>query len=200
MPNWTDNIITFANKETCAKARKLLNPENRSDVVDFNTIIPMPESLNIESGSKTPVAIIWYRTERGTVEYNTPIDTYCSNNELLDRAKKYDDPDQLYELGRRYCFNIDHYGYPTWYEWCCYNWGVKWNAELAYWDTTSVTFQTPWNPPFPVFAKLAEQLDTVLEIEFTDEGDGRIYECTVTPDCISEPKVIGSMWDDEDDD
>jgi len=30
--------------------------------------------------------------------------------------------------GEKYKSNLDKYGYTTWYDWACDNWGTKWNV------------------------------------------------------------------------
>lgn len=56
MPNWTRNWITFSGpKEELDKIKDLMG-----DDFDFNKVIPMPETLDIESGSNTNPAIIAY--------------------------------------------------------------------------------------------------------------------------------------------
>ncbi len=48
------------------------------------------------------------------------------------------------------------------YEWCCSNWGTKWNACDAYREHDSLHntaffgFQTAWAPPLPVIQKASE--------------------------------------------
>jgi len=70
------------------------------------------------------------------------------------------------------------------YEWCCENWGVKWNAgsisidkapEFDYW---MMHFDTPWAPPCPVFAVMAELFpDLAFQMSWFESGmekSGRI--------------------------
>jgi len=64
------------------------------------------------------------------------------------------------------------------YNWCCNNWGTKWNAK----STSSlrvddneleVTFDTAWSPPIPVvlaFSTLYPQL--VFELQYVEYGCG----------------------------
>lgn len=55
MPNHVENIITLKGDEK--KIREMLEAIKNDDyglgTVDFNKIIPMPESLNIEAGNRT---------------------------------------------------------------------------------------------------------------------------------------------------
>ncbi len=59
MPNHIKNIITLKGDEQ--KIREMLEEIQYDELglgtVDFNKIIPMPESLNVESGSRTDKGI-----------------------------------------------------------------------------------------------------------------------------------------------
>ena len=71
MPNWVQNEIIFENasdEKVAALIRELkAATESDGQAFDFNKIIPMPESLNVESGSSTDRAIAYYVTERLTI-------------------------------------------------------------------------------------------------------------------------------------
>jgi hypothetical protein len=54
---------------------------------------------------------------------------------------------------------------PDWYEWCCANWGTKWDVDSPVNNDVTVsvspasldyTFQTAWAPPIPVIHAAAE--------------------------------------------
>lgn len=59
MPNWVQNNITFSGDD--AEIKKMLEAIKADEIgfgsIDFNKIIPMPESLNIECGSRTDKGI-----------------------------------------------------------------------------------------------------------------------------------------------
>lgn len=63
MPNWVRNIVRM---KGIADKPLFIEAEGRK-VFDFNKLIPMPESLGIESGSMTNENIIYYLTERCTI-------------------------------------------------------------------------------------------------------------------------------------
>lgn len=77
MPNHVENIITLKGDEK--KIREMLEAIKNDDyglgTVDFNKIIPMPESLNIEAGSKT---------DRGLKAYSDFIDVYVFGRNAED--------------------------------------------------------------------------------------------------------------------
>ena len=201
MPNWVQNEIIFENasdEKVAALIRELkLATESDERAFDFNKIIPMPESLNIESGSSTDRAIAYYVTERLTIPveqtnlkdlvHNSFSDDWAT--EVVSRIKKYideggtDDWDKVYEAGKQYMYNREHYGCYTWYEWCCRHWGTKWNACEPDWslDDGMLVFQTAWSAPFPVIEALAQKypdLDTANELverlEDIDEYDNEL--------------------------
>lgn len=70
-------------------------------------------------------------------------------------------PEQI-ALEERQAENVVKYGYPTWYEFNCDNWGTKWDTCHA--DVISITegelvllFDTAWSPPIPIFEHLHEK-------------------------------------------
>lgn len=187
MPNHVENIITLKGDEQ--RIREMLeaiqNDELGLGTVDFNKIIPMPESLNIESGS---------RTDRGLKAYSDFIDVYVfSRNaeEALNALqnipresedaflrKRSDVKADEWELGKTARNNVQNYGASTWYKWCTNNWGTKWNAYgydegTDYSASGNLHFQTAWSAPHPVIKKLAQMYpDIIFEHEWADEDIG----------------------------
>lgn len=194
MPNYVKNIITVEGDKS--NILKMLNnvkyDDNRFGLLDFNKIIPMPKSLDIESGSLTDI---------GLKEYKEFLEQYIDGKmteNVLDCIKNIPEQDELlylelhrnidpdeWNLGKTAFCNIQKYGYPTWYEWCIHNWGTKWNSCGAYGDkngtfnpvTNSFCFRTAWSAPHPVIKRLSE---IYPDIEFThdyaDEDIGS-YNC-----------------------
>lgn len=63
------------------------------------------------------------------------------------------------------------------YEWCCANWGTKWNASEAHLSVTTrgcrVSFTTAWSPPCPVIRKAAELFPTLtFKLKYWEGGMG----------------------------
>lgn len=59
--------------------------------------------------------------------------------------------------------NKKHFGYESWYEWCCDNWGTKWDIGHAseHGDPETlkdgalvVSFDSAWAPPIAAYEKL----------------------------------------------
>lgn len=81
----------------------------------------------------------------------------------------------LEDLGNMYLHNIITYGCDTWYDWCCEYWGTKWNACEVYVGNKSVSFQTAWSAPDPIFEALAylcDKYNVTFEGEYADEDRG----------------------------
>ena len=80
----------------------------------------------------------------------------------------------LEDLGNVYINNILQYGADSWYDWCCENWGTKWNANNTYVvDDTEIEFDTAWSCPVNIFKELSRQFSGVeIVVEFADEDIG----------------------------
>ena len=80
----------------------------------------------------------------------------------------------LKDLGNVYINNILQYGADSWYDWCCENWGTKWNANNTYVvDDTEIEFDTAWSCPVNIFKELSRQFSGVeIVVEFADEDIG----------------------------
>ena len=196
MPNHVKNIVKM---EGIAKLPLFATEQNKYDkrdvtYFDFNKIIPMPESLNIESGSITDEAIIYYVTDRCTLPLRA---LKADDKSLVDKAvnnrfsqswseevflrvleithdMSAEKKEELYNKGQTYVSNIKKYGHATWYEWCYQNWGTKWNAySNTQEDEDTITFETAWSNPEPVMLKLSEMYpEAVIEHWWADEDMG----------------------------
>ena len=183
MPNWVQNNIKFSGDE--AEIKKMLEEIKDDEIgfgsIDFNKIIPMPESLVIESGSRTNKGIEMVRQylenvpeelkgKEGTYEEFVE-DMRNHSAEISDEEEK-----KIWDLGVTAVDNLYRYDAPTWYEWCCENWGTKWNAcscNETDENVKSISFQTAWSAPIPIIQKLSEMYPNIeLTLEFADEDLG----------------------------
>ena len=62
-----------------------------------------------------------------------------------------------------------------WYEWCCDNWGTKWDASdciMKYkHNELRFTFNTAWNPPIPWLEKVALIFPNLwIELTYNEPG------------------------------
>jgi len=65
------------------------------------------------------------------------------------------------------------HGHDNWYDWCCDNWGTKWNSSDATLsedgDGLEYEFQTAWGPPIKVIEAIREQYPDLSVTAFYDE-------------------------------
>lgn len=201
MPNHVENIITLKGDEQ--KIREMLEAIKNDDyglgTVDFNKIVPMPESLNIEAGSRTDKGLKLYKEfiseclfDRKETDVLKISAASLAESEKIFLKQRPNIKEDEWKLGKTAWNNIQDYGAPTWYEWSINNWGTKWNAYgydegADYSESDNLHFQTAWSAPHPVIQKLAQMYpDISFEHEWADEDIGancgrKIYsngECT----------------------
>jgi hypothetical protein len=182
MPNHISNILTIEGdaKRVAQIKNEILSVDEDGNIrhIDFNKIVPMPESLNITSGSTTDngLAILKYREGDPTrinemmgyqwaKEFSTPEDLI---NHILEKGSAN------LEEAQKALDNERLYGHRDWYSWSNANWGTKWNA----YDTNEsgddgVYFDTAWSNPYPVMEALSRKYpDVVFHVRFADEDFG----------------------------
>ena len=71
------------------------------------------------------------------------------------------------------------------YDWCCENWGTKWNSVDAYLSGNSICFYTAWSPCSPVIEALSALFPDV-RIEYTYDEAGMCF-------CGREVYIGGSL-------
>ena len=186
MPNWVQNNIKFSGDT--AEIKKMLEAIKNDEIsfgsIDFNKIIPMPESLNIECGSITNKGIEMVKNylesmpeelkgKEGTYE-EFIADLRNHSTDISDEKEK-----KIWDVGVTAVSNLYQYEAPTWYEWCNDNWNTKWNAcgydeNTDYSDSDFIWFQTAWSAPVPVIQKLSEMYPNIeLSLQFADEDLGQ---------------------------
>lgn len=118
---------------------------------DFNKLIPMPEELQITSGSLGGVsrAILF-----GGGDLNLLGLSECKSRfEKMDFERKVEDIQHAIKLET----NKRKHGFDTWYDWSIKNWGTKWGAySNVQADDFTFEFQTAWSAPLPIIEKLIE--------------------------------------------
>lgn len=178
MPNHVKNIV----KMQGITSIPFYNP-NKYETgggVDFNKLIPMPESLNIEDGSLEYLALDAINRKLNARMYSRmfkpgQVALFLSNDQYEERVKCSGKTEQqLIELGLQYITNVVKYNAPTWYDWCCDNWGTKWNAYCDdVIDDDTISFETAWSAPLPILLKLSETYpELVIEHRWADENVG----------------------------
>ena len=225
MPNYVMNVVTIKGNESQIERAYAVCCD-----MDFNKMIPMPETLNVTSGSTTSQALgayvasiigsdttkwtnddvkqfteivrvagsrenledmvnssekylSWYAIE-GEVDVEHPYGKESDDISYLWATSTYNYKDKepknradAVAFGRVLYENIKKYGYPTWYDWCCDNWGTKWNASDVDVekdvDWIEYQFTTAWGAPTGIMDYLAETLvDLEISWNFADEDLG----------------------------
>lgn len=187
MPSHVENIIQLSGDERrIAEALAAIQDDEEGlGSISFQKLIPMPEALDIEYGT---------RTDQGLSAYREFVEFYLQGRsaEEVDLLHIPQEKEELYleehqdiqkdewELGRTAFQNLTLYGASTWYEWCNENWGTKWDAygfdNFGLFQDGSLRFLTAWSPPHPVIERLAEIYpDLSILHEWVDEELG--YNC-----------------------
>lgn len=87
-------------------------------------------------------------------------------------------------LEQKHAENTSKYGAPHWYDWCCNNWGVKWDfgreqdssapkAAIQQKDGESfvtISFDTAWSPPLGFYAYLHENFGFEIRAYYFEPG------------------------------
>lgn len=180
MPNWTTNTVTIQGDKSLLKTiRQFLYSEDNP--FDFNNILPMPQSLNIEAGGIMAKAMVMADNEPGSEAYEKAKNDIHLPRRIHDVPEGYPNILQTEEdvvaIGKVYLDNIKQYGAPTWYDWRTHTWGTKWNScntqLVAVYETKLVyRFDTAWQEPEPVIMALAEKYPAAsVTMEFSYEED-----------------------------
>jgi len=150
MPNHIVNVLTInTNPDRLKEIRELMADEE--DLISFDRILPMPESLDLTDGSEAHVA-------RYPEDFAGYKDRSHFNMAVYNQCLE----------------NIRLHGHPTWYGWSTEHWGTKWNAyQIVERAPNVIEFQTAWSTPLPVFKTLASRFpDVEFVVEFADEDFG----------------------------
>lgn len=169
MPNWCYNSMTVkgpkADLERFIKAVTLPEKDeaktsngNDAGVFDFALLYPTPEPLKITDR-------LW-------------------GAEFYDKATP-EERAELDALIAQYESNIKTYGYKTWYDWNCANWGTKWSPRVESLELDQYPhledsyyiqsyFETAWCPAAGLLAKISEQFPTLI-FEVTSDEESEAF-------------------------
>lgn len=214
MPNWTKNKMTVVgDKQTLEQFMQSV--KSSESAFDFNAIIPMPKSLEVESSSLAKDAYLVYYGTREQQKQGM----YCSTDKELDeKIAQVKSNTVSKQLADTYHYNIVNYGASSWYEWRNQNWGTKWNAcevEVNQINDSlypkhgthqlDIYFETAWSYPQPVYEKLSGIFpELFFHIELDEEGgffwgDIEFFNGKMT-DNLKEGVRPGGPYDWSDDD
>ncbi|OBS08984.1 DUF1281 family ferredoxin-like fold protein [Acidihalobacter prosperus] len=182
MPNHVINRVVVVDGDPEALRQFLSQNDEGESYFDFEKLVPMPESLNIQSGSVGRIGHQLYYSDNPSVLDYWIIEKIRAYREAHPECAKLSDLEvarvaykgsEEERLGHLYEENRKRYGATTWYEWACNNWGTKWNA-YDYDEVDGLrefVFDTAWSPAEPIYRKLAEILpEHRILIGCFDEG------------------------------
>ena len=178
MPNWVTARITLNGSEENVK--KVLdfvrtegvdeNGKEYTRLFDFNKVIPMPEELNIESGSMGEWGMRYILLNAKHKIAWSDSDYEFAQTMEKRKAENEENFNSMIDLGQKYLTNIAKYGCKDWYDWHNKYWNTKWNSADTEVNDNVVTFDTAWSFPHPVIEKLSEMFpDVVFEFVYADE-------------------------------
>lgn len=226
MPNHVKNKIIFSGDQQKINGllERIQNDERGFGTIDFNKIIPMPESLHIDAGSTETEAINNYLTAVNPVtpDYKMPKMEVPEFILLLKRMNQHKGfggynpnlSDSLIKanmvvLGEKYVTNFQNHGATTWYDWSIENWGSKWESyrDEPFQDNT-ISYCTAWSRVMPVITKLAEMAPELdIEYQWADEdlgnnvGFAEFSGGELINDCFHDPwsnkayELCAEIWD-----
>ena len=206
MPNHVMNILEYDGPVSEIKRMQTLlsqpsnDGEGKPTAFNFQNIIPMPESLDIKSGTLTDQALRYVITCAGdrltqrerdavkreearhkqfliTVSLTENTDRYAPMSpeelEQFEKSKTLSELGEAQSLGCAALSNLVNYDAMTWYDWRWREWGTKWNAYEVEAGDGVYYFETAWSPATPVIAKLAAMFPTIsFRWRWADENYG----------------------------
>ena len=192
MPNHvtTQCVITGPDKELEKLRTTVISVPEKDDqeTLDFNLIIPMPETLKsttsggdanlgieVLTGKPKPCLFAGFGSH-SYLDSQWIRDLGITNIDELRAWTEKVRPDDI-EAGKAAIVAHRETGFYDWYDWSIANWGTKWNSYNFSMDNDDVPdrlsfrFDTAWSFPGPIFEKLARIFPTVrFECTCFDEG------------------------------
>ena len=185
---------------------KIKVEESDNYTLDFNAIVPMPESIKTAARDVDELpSLIYYlsnRLEEGLTpevlwQYYQEV-FYCVNedatlamitfdyNRLQNGQYTSEQLDALFVKGQQYKTNYDNTGDCDWCGWSIHNWGTKGNAiavsTATIGDAVRIVFDTVDNPPFEFYGSMLEQYPSENYSGTYEYTNGESYEWEYVPE------------------
>lgn len=209
MANICENLLIIRGDTKTIKY--FLKPfSSKSNLFDFDKIIPIPESYykdNNKEGSfydsgsvndkELKNFLFEQKGEEGKKMYDKITDFYDGkrNPGKYSKAikKMFSNGFSMktkFPIGKKMCQNYTLYGAKDWYDWCTHYWKTKWNAEntvITYFDDgAEISFLTAWNPPYGIIEKLAE----LISENYLDGNISFVFKYSIEGDCLDTAAVF----------
>ena len=196
MPNWvlTNATVTGSGPNLQKFLDRFREPDGSIDF-KLDKVIPMPKDLNEDENTyaQTGAIYVWLTEHPGEIPPAGLLAAKCgysSFDEICEGCKTHFEgaskstQQQMLKEGRKGLDSCIKYGAFSWYDWCCNNWGTKWDvSDEAYIqeplnpdaeeDSVFLSFQTAWSFPGPIFAELSRLYPELkFSGEYADEDYG----------------------------
>lgn len=178
MPNWCGNIV------------KIKGPKSERDrfVADMKAagVAAYPDV----DAEKAPCFTFYYAAPMPSEYKQTTSPTPWTEQETREMAEKYQWDANTVQFKLEHCLTpeqrefydslIAKHGSENWYDWCCRNWGTKWDAcHESMGETPRMTvfsFDTAWGPPLEFAEKFVKKILTdykglTVRWEYSLEGE-----------------------------
>lgn len=202
MPNWVECELEIKGKNGVLVCMNSIG--NADQPIDFDKIIPMPESLNgnhscsEEFYGKIIMGIASEDDVKEVLADQKIVKKGITTQKRLVNYLKKEFP-AAEEAGKKSLQAFRETGYTNWYDWRCNNWDTKWNAcetKTVHASTklAKICFATAWSPPKKVIMALAKRFpDLSFEMKYWEGGCGfkGVLVCSngeVTVDKVTEYK------------
>ena len=194
MPNWVRSKITIEAENADEIIKNLLTKDENDELqVDFNKIVPMPESLNIISGTLTATCVNLYlnsikKTEdfrkyitisvlndmnfinRDNDDFEEEMQDCLNYKDFNSKEPKFKTKEDVLAYGKQALDNLLNYGAIDWYDWRVKHWGTKWNADCTQIDGNTIKFETAWDPVCYLFGEYSKRYpDATFYYEYAEE-------------------------------
>jgi hypothetical protein len=151
---------------------------------DFNTVVPMPPSLEIKSDSSVEtgyaalygnwqeVAGYWmFKEPAAAFGYPFPLQ---SREQVVACLRSFDCADMYLAPAEQYHRNVIEHGHGDWYGWCQQHWGTKWNADDVSIEASdsaiAIRFVTAGKYPRPILKVLSTSFPSLhFHVRHVDE-------------------------------
>ena len=217
MPNHVNNAFTAEGDPRLVQ--DFINKATQYGQTEFSfqNLYPMPDELNITSGSETSTAIDYYKCIGGDYDtMNAWIDRPYINEhwpELADLGEMRsivigymleNNSSLALAEGKQAIINMQKYGCQDWYSWANKHWGTKWDCydvEDTFYDCTTKdgtrqaywNFTTAWDMPRGLIRYLTKQFpELIFDIEGLCESGWKEHLC------ILDGKVLASQYTESD--
>lgn len=177
MPYYVKNVIELKGIANMPIFTSTIRDKDKKELVcfDFDKLIPMPESLDIEAGTIETVAIDAFLRNTEDYHYAGKVRLALTDEQYRQRLVNCGrTEEELIKLGSQYIFNKLNYGHRTWHDWRWYNWGSKSKGyNVEFFGPDMIGFYTLNGQPTQIFLKLIElNPDTDFECWWAGEEYG----------------------------